>query len=251
MEDMETGSAEGVDREALKESFLQASARNAHTLGEYTADIRQTASTLLQAGGPLAEVAHDLEENASGVERASGGSSAIKIDATLDPHINAFTKIGGNESDITVNANGLSNEKKLAERIMHEKRHNKEVLLKHGSGKVLLITENKKKATKDTHIYEGDTETETAKTFGDRNDKPKDYEEGYEIAKEVQADHAQAWDETLTGHGDLGLLQKEIWEAALAKGKIDIKEVSVQADQTGYDKEAAEVISAYLKLQAA
>jgi hypothetical protein len=237
-----------MDAEALALEFQQASAEQTHTIGDYTSDIREASRTLMQAGGPLQEVGRKLEQNAQDVESAAEGSSAINIDATLESGLNGFTKIGGSDSDITVNADMLSGDsKKLAETIKHEKRHNDQVQLQHGGQETILITASQEEINDPTLLYEGDTETHTAATFGRREGQPELYATGHDLAEEMQQTDRKAWNETLTETGDIGALQEKMWEQALREGKIDVPELLVQAEKTGYRNEAARVLSAHIK----
>ena len=241
-------SSSAIDTEALAQEIQQASAEKSNTIGDYTSNVRETAQTLMKGDGPLADVGAKLNENASQVQEAAGGSTSINIDASLEPGLNGFTQIGGSDSTVTINADLLAGDpERMKETIMHEQRHNEQVSLQHNNGDALLITASGQRMENETQGYEADTETTTAKVFGERNGKPRDYQVGYDIGKEVQQDHADAWNETLTKTGDLGALQQKIWEKALKDGKIDVPELLKQAEETGYTKEAAKVLSAHIK----
>ncbi|HVW66236.1 MAG TPA: hypothetical protein VHA78_00725 [Candidatus Peribacteraceae bacterium] len=237
-----------LDTEQLARDIEQAAAKEAHTIGEYTSDIRGKASALLEGGGELQKVGRALGKNATGVQEASDGSTSIKVD-DLEPGLNGFTEIGGSDSDITVSTALLSEDPDtLAEVIDHEKRHNDQVPLQSAGG-TLLVTASGEEIKDDILLYEGDTETHTAETlgYGRRADQPEEYAKGHDIAEEIRADHEEAWNETLTEHGDPALLQKEIWAKALNEGTLTMEELTEQASKTRYNTEAAEVISEYVK----
>lgn len=247
MANVETAPAT-LDTGELAQTIEIAAAADAHTIGEYVDSVRFMSSTLMQTEGPMKDVADELEDNAASVEDAADGALGIQVD-TLEPGLNGFTVVGGEESDITVNADLLTvtDTTQLAETIDHELRHNDQVELQTGGQETILVTENGEHVEDLTLLYEADTETHTAETFGHRQDQPQMYAQAYEIGVHVQEDHKDQWRDTLTESGDIGALQAEIWKEGLQSGKLSMEDLITQADATGYTDEAARVMSDALK----
>jgi hypothetical protein len=246
METPDTSSATFDTTEFARE-LEQAAAQEAHTIGHYTADVHQKSALLMKAGGQMQEVAQKLQENARGVEKATQGGMSIKVD-TLDPGVNGYTVIGGSDNTIVVSEDLLTRMTTLEEVVMHERRHNKQVELETGGQEVILITASGQEVTDSTVVYEGDTETHTATKFGRRTDQPQEvYGEGHDIADEVQKQHGEEWNTVLTDTGDVGELQRSMWQQQMEDGSMDVTMLMEQAQKTRYEQEAAQVLSAYVK----
>lgn len=243
----------GMDTEELAQTFKTSAATDADTARDYLQNIDNMSSMLSQSNGPMREVGQMMQNNADEVRKALGGSIDVQMDATLEPGLNGFTHVGGTESDVTLNADLFTqidtaqDAKQLAETADHELRHNEQVQLQTGGQETLLVTANGQDIKDDTLIYEADTETHTAETFGRRGDQPDLYAQAYDIGQEIQRDHGETWNETLTVTGDLATLQGQIWEAGLKDGSLTMDELIVQADQTGYTDQAADVLSRYVQ----
>lgn len=243
----------GMDTEELAQTFKTSAATDADTARDYLQNIDNMSSTLSQSNGPMREVGQMMQNNADEVRKALGGSIDVKMDATLEPGLNGFTHVGGTESDVTLNADLFTqidtaqDAKQLAETADHELRHNEQVQLQTGGQETLLVTANGQDIKDNTLIYEADTETHTAETFGRRGDQPDLYAQAYDIGQEIQRDHGETWDETLTVTGDLATLQGQIWEAGLNNKTLTMDELIRQADETGYQAVAAEIASEYIQ----
>ncbi len=250
MATLETSPAE-IDDEALALTFKTQAAMDANNSGEYVNAVERMSSTFEQQG-PMKNVAKLMKENAEGVKKALNGSTQVNVDATLESGLNGFTQVGGSDSTMTLNADLLvsttyDTTQDLEETYMHEDRHNKQVQLQTGGQETILVTANGKNVQDPTLVFEADTENFTAEKFGQRDNQPPLYAEAYDIGQEVQQDHKEAWQETLTVTGDLSSLQGEIWEVGLNNGTLTMDDLIYQADVTGYQEMAAQVASVHIQ----
>jgi len=240
-----------LDAELLAQNFQETIATtDAQTVDDFISNVRTMSSTLLQAGGALADAGEIMQKNADNVEHAVDGSMNIQVDATLEPGLNGFTYVGGTDSDITLNAELLyayDTTQELEQTVIHEKEHNDQKELKTGGQETIFYTASQEAITDPTLFYEGGAEMATADVFGRRDDQPELYETAHDMAEEIHADHAEALTTTLNVTGDLSTLQGHVWEAGLKDGSLTMDELIHQAEETGYTNQAADVLSRYVQ----
>lgn len=245
-----TESSAAIDSEALAQVFITQAATDAQTTGAYLHNIDNLSSTLDQTKGPMKDVADLMKQNADEVKKALDGSTSITIDAAMEQGVNGYTYVGGTDSDITLNAElfyAHDTTEELAQTVDHEKRHNEQVELQTGGRETIFVTADGESIKDATLFYEGDTEMHTAQTFGRRDDQPPEYGQGHDLAIDMTADHEEEWHETLTETGDLASLQGQVWEAGLRDGSLTMDELIRQAEETGYQNQAADVLSRYVQ----
>lgn len=241
----DTSSAEDV-----AQTFITQAVTDSPTTGAYLNKIDNVSSSLDQADEKMQEVATLMKQNADQVREALNGSTTIQIDQNMEPGVNGYTYIGGTDSTTALSPElfyAYDTTEQLAQTLDHERRHHKQVELQTGGQETIFVTADGESIKDATLFYEGDTEMHTTKTFGRRDDQPKEYADGHDMGNDITRKHNAEWHETLTVTGDLASLQGQVWEAGLKDGSLTMDALIVQADQTGYTNEAADVLSRYVQ----
>jgi len=176
-----------------------------------------------------------LEKRAAAVSAVSGKYGSVQV-AYLGSGVMGMAPVGGSVGEIYISASLLAHgsSDKMLEVLVHEERHTNQVQLKTG-GKGAVLIAGDTVVEDETVLYEGDTETHQTEMTGERNDRPQAvYQEGFDLFKDLSG-HRSRLNEVMTGTGDVGSLQNDIWKDGLEDGSLNIQEIQEQSKETGYE----------------
>lgn len=227
------------------EERLKRAVGSADVLADVPARIDQELSLLrweIQAGlhtesGNLAEeTCALLTSRKTFLAPLVGEFGSVQI-ARLDANIGGMAPVGGEVSQILVNADQVAfgAYRDVRGILVHEKQHTDQVDLQVGDGPVLII--GTQEVTDEVVLLEGDTEKTAIDVTGyDRNDRPPEvYGEGLTIAYAIQENHADLWNTVLTETGEVGDLQNAVWMDGVQEGSLSAEDIALQSERTGYE----------------